>query len=171
MIEIECTHWKHRLGISLAKFIHDNIGDPKRGVELGVNTGHTSRVLLESFPELHLAMVDPWLECPEARNKATSNVEQYIDRTQIIQLPSRSAVSDALGRGLDFVFIDADHSYNAVKYDISVWRKAVRRGGLLCGHDYGDRNLFPGVEKAVRESFEADRIMTTERSIWGVIIK
>ena len=35
----------------------------------------------------------------------------------------------------DLVFIDADHTYQAVKRDIQMWASKVRRGGFLCGHD------------------------------------
>lgn len=35
----------------------------------------------------------------------------------------------------DLVFIDADHSYQAVKDDIVWWRSKVKPGGILCGHD------------------------------------
>jgi len=38
--------------------------------------------------------------------------------------------------GLDFVFIDADHSYESVIQDIVVWSPKVRTGGILSGHDY-----------------------------------
>lgn len=48
----------------------------------------------------------------------------------------------------DLVFIDADHDYPAVKSDIELWRRHVRPGGVLCGHDYG---IFPGVTRAADE--------------------
>jgi predicted O-methyltransferase YrrM len=35
----------------------------------------------------------------------------------------------------DLVFIDADHRYDAVRADIAAWRRKVRPGGILCGHD------------------------------------
>jgi SAM-dependent methyltransferase len=51
---------------------------------------------------------------------------------------------------VDMVFIDADHQYGSVKADINAWKRHVRRGGILCGHDYGDP-AFPGVTQAVDE--------------------
>ena len=56
---------------------------------------------------------------------------------------------------LDFVFIDANHSYDAVKNDIIAWAPKVRSGGVLCGHDY---NSFPGVQKAVDDFASAKGI-------------
>jgi predicted O-methyltransferase YrrM len=53
---------------------------------------------------------------------------------------------------LDFVFIDADHSYEGCKADIEAWFPKVKPGGLLSGHDY-DNPDFPefGVKRAVDE--------------------
>jgi predicted O-methyltransferase YrrM len=58
---------------------------------------------------------------------------------------------------LDAVFIDADHSYEAVKMDIQNWMPKVRRGGILAGHDYN--SAWPGVIRAVNEILpEAEKI-------------
>jgi hypothetical protein len=83
--------------------------------------------------------------------------------------PDRKARIEALGRGTvhwmttlaaadlvddgwaDFVFIDAAHSYSAVKSDIERWQPKVRPGGWLGGHDYNEK--FPGVIAAVNEAF------------------
>jgi predicted O-methyltransferase YrrM len=50
---------------------------------------------------------------------------------------------------LDGVFIDADHSYEAVKQDIQNWLPKIRVGGILAGHDYN--STFQEVMKAVNE--------------------
>ena len=34
------------------------------------------------------------------------------------------------------IYVDADHSYNAVKNDLIVSLSKVKNGGLLAGHDY-----------------------------------
>lgn len=52
------------------------------------------------------------------------------------------------------VFLDADHSYLAVKEDIEIWLPLVEDGGVISGHDY-DHNgrSWPGVHQAVHEKF------------------
>lgn len=54
----------------------------------------------------------------------------------------------------DFVFIDAGHSYEAVRKDIANYRSKVKPGGWFGGHDYHPK--FPGVIRAVGEAFGAD---------------
>jgi SAM-dependent methyltransferase len=61
------------------------------------------------------------------------------------------------------IFIDADHSYKAVRADIDNLWPLVEPGGILCGHDYGE--YCPGVMKAVDESFPEKRV---KAFIWSV---
>jgi predicted O-methyltransferase YrrM len=51
---------------------------------------------------------------------------------------------------VDFVFIDAGHTYEAVKADVAAWYPIVKPGGILAGHDYSNPE-FPGVRRAVDE--------------------
>jgi predicted O-methyltransferase YrrM len=43
-----------------------------------------------------------------------------------------------LNRKIDFLFIDADHSYGGVKYDYLRYKKDVRKGGVIALHDIID---------------------------------
>ncbi len=142
----------------------------RMGVEVGVHRGMMSKRLLRDNPNLLLFMVDPWDtrayrdtsdeyarsdgDLYKAMREATLAVEPYKERAQIILETSAKASEMFDDRSLDFVFIDADHSYEAVQEDIALWWPKVRIGGLLCGHDYDDKH--PGVQKAVQE-FIGDR--------------
>lgn len=53
---------------------------------------------------------------------------------------------------VDFVYIDADHSYDGVWRDLVAWYPMIKEGGILGGHDYGHVN-FPGVKQAIDEFF------------------
>jgi predicted O-methyltransferase YrrM len=48
---------------------------------------------------------------------------------------------------IDYLYIDADHSYDAVMTDLYTWLPHMRRGGLILGDDYGNP-AFPGVARA-----------------------
>jgi hypothetical protein len=59
------------------------------------------------------------------------------------------------------VFIDADHSYDAVKKDIEDWDKKVRDGGIVFGHDID----WPSVKTAVEEKY-GKLYVTEEDNVW-----
>ena len=49
---------------------------------------------------------------------------------------------------IELLFIDANHSYLAVRSDIRFWSSHVIEGGWIVFHDYGNPN-YPGVHRAV----------------------
>lgn len=53
-------------------------------------------------------------------------------------------------RGIDFLYIDGDHSYEAVVRDIKNFVPFVRTGGLLAFHDYKPVGK-EGVKRAIEE--------------------
>jgi hypothetical protein len=68
----------------------------------------------------------------------------------------------------DFVYIDANHFYTAVKRDIELWLPLIKKGGVIGGHDYG-KPKFPGVDRAVIEKFGVENITYYERQgMWIV---
>jgi predicted O-methyltransferase YrrM len=54
---------------------------------------------------------------------------------------------------LDWVYIDGDHSYEAVKRDLEAYYRVVKPGGFIAGDDYGAANGWfgDGVTRAVDE--------------------
>lgn len=71
----------------------------------------------------------------------------------------------------DVVYIDADHSYTAVRDDIAVWYPRVTPGGALCGHDYYPEKHWPGVKRAVDEFIAREQLVLTTYadSSWMVL--
>lgn len=67
------------------------------------------------------------------------------------------------GTAFDIVYIDAEHTYEAVKRDIALWRPLARH--VLAGHDY---YVFPGVAKAVNE---LNTFVAVEGNVWQVTAK
>lgn len=50
--------------------------------------------------------------------------------------PTLHAISTILGgHGLDFLFIDGDHTYEGVKKDFEMYGRLVRTGGIIAFHD------------------------------------
>ncbi len=80
---------------------------------------------------------------------------------------------------IDFLYIDADHSYEGVKADLEAWVPHVRPGGLILGDDYGS-SIYPGVKRAWDEferwaEFPLNRFQSSPpqpqgvQLIWGVL--
>ena len=160
-----------------------------RGAEVGVWAGEMSAHTLRLRPTLHLTMVDNWLpqgqrpqsyitscdrlahcsaaEMLSAMRAAETRTAFAADRRHIIRAASVDAAKDIAPASLDFAFIDAEHTYDAVTADIAAWLPKLRPGGLLCGHDYsipGERSAhgWPGVVRAVDE-FTFAHSLTLER--------
>lgn len=160
-----------------------NIKNPI-GAEIGVYRGEMSRRLLENIPDLTLYMIDLWSPTTYAgkgddsaseemrkeyqdnaelnRETAVDNITEFKDRVKMYGMDSIEAAWLFPDDMFDFVYLDADHSYEGVKADIIAWLPKVKKnGGWICGHDYG---IFDGVKKAVDEmfSYPIDKFGETE---------
>lgn len=144
---------------------------PVYGAEIGVFRGEMSALLL-ARPDLTLMMVDSWegsgksyAEHSGDWHAGLSQDEQDVffetadaavrfagKRAIVSPVRSIKAAAWVPPAVLDFVFIDADHSYEGCVADIEAWASNVKPGGLLSGHDY-DNPDFPGfgVKRAVDE--------------------
>jgi hypothetical protein len=58
---------------------------------------------------------------------------------------------------VDFVFLDGDHSEQAVREDLQAWYPLVKPGGMLGVHDYSITD-FPGVEAALDQFLEKEGV-------------
>jgi len=137
-------------------------------VEVGVQQGLFSDLILSSWQGSRLISVDPWLESADyedTANVAQATQESLYQETveRLARHGARGAVwrmtsqqaSDAVpDASLDFVYIDARHDHDSVRSDLEAWYPKVRPGGILAGHDYFD-DVRPegvyGVRSAVDE--------------------
>ena len=114
----------------------------KRGVELGVGSGQLHARLIK----LGIKMIGVDIGSRLDRKKKVSELG-----STIYWMTTREASLYVSDGWADFVFVDASHSYEAVKDDIAQWERKVKTGGWFGGHDYHVR--FPGVIRAVKEAF------------------
>lgn len=135
-----------------------------RGAELGVDKGVLFNMLLTGCPNLHLVGVDTCI-VPKRREKCAEIVSDFPERAMLMEQTTHEAARHFPDGHFDFVFIDADHSAEAVTQDITDWQPKVRKGGWLGGHDYNHK--FPGVVQAVQKAFGA-KVKLWPGSIWGV---
>lgn len=62
---------------------------------------------------------------------------------------------------IDYLYIDANHSYEGVMSDLLKWVPHVKPGGLILGDDYGS-DLYPGV-KLAWDTYETMERLTLTR--------
>lgn len=119
----------------------------KNGVELGVERGMFSKILLDANPTMTLNCVDSWKYYSEYNARLNSRKdlpEKFIETKERLKgynvnyfkMFSKDAVSEFEDNSLDFVYIDANHDLPWVMNDIVWWEKKVRSGGIVSGHDY-----------------------------------
>ena len=142
------------------------------GIEVGVYLGEFSKFILQNCPNLNLILLDCWQEQPleiytDSLNnsnvvnmnrivKTMHNILDNYNRARIIKGFSEEFSNIFINEIFDFIYIDGNHSYEAVKSDLNNWYPKLKKGGLFCGHDYVDglhgNGAIPfGVKSAVDE--------------------
>ncbi len=124
-------------------------------VEIGSWKGKSTEALLMGCKGTVYAvdhfLGDPGSELQQEQVKKEDVYEIFMQNVghfpnlKVLKMDSKTAseiVSEA-----DMVFIDGDHSYQAVKEDIELWLPKAKK--LICGHDYEESRV--GLRKAVNE--------------------
>lgn len=135
-------------------------------VEVGVNRGKYAAFIASVRPK-SLCLIDIWDSSGdgfamrsayslkhqrEAYRKVVSAMKPY-DFVTIMKAWSAEAANKFKDNSLDFVYIDADHSYDACQKDMNAWWPKIKKGGWMCGHDY--ENLPEKQNETVVEVKEA----------------
>lgn len=135
--------------------------DLRVGSEVGVLDGKNLLQVFRRCPDIeHVYAVDSYIR--------PSVVELAQDEpVTLMQLASTEAAREIADESLDWVFIDADHSFEGVSADIEAWRPKVRPGGFLTGHDYASPK-WPDVMNAVHRHFRQVTVEQREKGRCGV---
>lgn len=143
------------------------------GSWLGRSAAFMGVEIINSGKKIHLHCVDPWKDGgPDLRNTNyfkdlkespydifLRNVHPVIDVITPHRTPSVDAAKRFEDGSIDFLMIDGDHGYEAVRDDLEAWLPKMRAGGVISGDDF----LWPGVEKAVAERFGLNGAFTKIR--------
>ena len=130
--------------------------EPLTMVEVGSHGGE-SALIFSSFPQWgRISCVDiwPWSQPKLAfEDRLKSEIES--GRVFPFQVDSVAAATDINFDRIcpesppNFVYVDADHTYERVKADLESWFPRLADNGFLGGHDYS--RAWPGVMQAVEE--------------------
>ena len=140
------------------------------GVEVGTNAGINACEVIKGWKEVSkLWCIDYYPTYSDFRFKEDQEIAinsallNFVGEPKIHLMIDKSAEAAKKfeDESLDFVYIDANHSYEFVKEDIAAWLPKVKKGGIIGGHDYDwsdpEHNEEFAVKKAVDEMF-GDRV-------------
>jgi hypothetical protein len=128
------------------------------GIEIGVNRGDFATEILTHWTGKTLIGCDNWepyQDMPWERDVdylcAVTALAPFGTRVQLIRTTSLALNAECrqTGQVPEFVYLDADHSYDAVQADIAMWWPLLPPHGILAGHDFDHEHL--GVRKAVEQ--------------------
>lgn len=127
-------------------------GDLGLMVEVGAADGGSACVWQRMCPSMQIVCVDPWIE---GSGYGEDVFQAFLDNTRActvahLRLTSLQAAPVFPDASVDFVYIDAIHTYDAMHDDIAAWLPKVKRGGWFGGHDYTPD--FEGLMRAVDEA-------------------
>ena len=149
--------WFSEEDAGIYRFAVNHSAGPGHFVELGSYKGRSAAFaaveIANSKKDIKLDCIDIWqpnlmyddLDF-EAFKRNMLPVERYYNA---IKMDSTEASQRYVDRSLDFVFIDADHSYEAAKQDMMTWWPKVKINGIIGGHD----EQHEPVSRAVKEIF------------------
>ena len=135
-------------------------------VEVGSYSGESASIFLSSGKIKTMYCVDAWqgdydgddicsFTCPMqvVEKVFDGRMEKFLKAGIDVRKFKGDSVQSAEffpDGSFDLVYVDACHTYNAVKADLLAWIPKVKENGWIAGHDFGCP-MFPGVAQAVCE--------------------
>ena len=143
------------------------------GAEVGTWKGDFAAQLLRRVRPRRLYLIDPWEHRDDAgyehamfgrrwsggqarldavHDAVCKRFRRQISSGRVIVKRSRSVEAASGLEPLDWVYIDGDHTYPAVRDDLAAFYELVKAGGVIAGDDYGMVGWWEdGVRRAVDE--------------------
>ena len=136
------------------------------GSWFGKSTNYLATKIRESKKNINFTCVDTWkgTDDEELHQNIVNTFNgdifyEFIDNTvlsnnygtfDMIKDTSHNAANQFQNNSINFIMLDAGHSYESLMEDIKLWYNKVTPGGIISGDDYG---VFGGVTQAADEFF------------------
>ena len=153
-------------------------------VEIGVyRSSFCKQVLGEVGHDLDCYwLIDPWNidNCTDSSGSSFTQSQwedEYVNAcrmmfdyrcAKVLRMTSVKAARLFDHKSVDLVYIDGSHEFHDVVEDINTWKRKIRNGGIISGHDYGSG--WPEVKSAVESCFNIGKIQTHLGTVWSVVI-
>ena len=136
----------------LYDFMLSECPDPGHIVEIGCwkgrSTAYMAVEIINSGKSIKFDVIDPFIALDTAtcgalpissadlKAEFIQNMKPVEAHYNLIHAYSPAPAKNYPDNSIDAIFIDGDHSYNAVSADIQAWMPKVKINGILAGHDY-----------------------------------
>lgn len=171
-----------------AKIINDN--NYTKVAEVGIGYGTHAKHVLKTTKVDKLYLIDPMVYYPkdgfvddivkcipetpdnhfnELYNLIQQELSPWKDRFTWFRTKSLDITNDQIADGeLDCVFVDGDHSYEAVIKDLPFWWAKVRVGGRMLGDDYWMDDVARAVDQFAKENNLVTEFLTKENGDYKI---
>jgi len=136
------------------------------GAWFGKSTNYMAQQIRESKKNIQFTTVDTWKGTDDedihqeiVGSFAGDIFYEFVDNSilsdnyghiNMIKDTSKNASNQFANGSIDYLMLDAGHSYDALMEDLKAWYNKVKPGGIVSGDDYG---VFGGVTQAANEYF------------------
>ncbi len=131
-------------------------GSNGTGAEIGVFKGGYSQTILDKASPQKLYLIDPWASAEDPdlakswyakdsehdMERIYADVKKKFDKhistgqVELVRRRTQEATELIADGSLDFIYIDGDHRFEGVQYDLDFAFQKVRRGGVIAADDH-----------------------------------
>lgn len=142
--------------------LSDNLLQNSKMIEIGAYTGESTQIFASTGIFSEINVIEPFKFNESFNNTSIEDIQKwnkveeefknntrFFNNVNLIKDYSHNVSTIFADKSVDLVYIDGDHSYQAVNKDIELYLPKIKQGGILAGHDYS--KSWPGVVKAVDE--------------------
>jgi hypothetical protein len=141
--------------------------------EIGVCEGEYSQIILDIARPSRLFLVDVWNHITlnyndhnmvnndghEQRYRSVAKKFLNYSNSCLLRIKSDAMLEIFPEKYFDWIYVDADHSYEGCKKDLEIADKLTKDDSYILGHDYCAK--FPGVIEAVNKFVEKNNYYLT----------
>ena len=155
---------------------------PKNILEIGTANGGTLLLFIKlSYPEARIVSIDlPNGKFGGGYSKWRIPLYKSFKNKSVFLIRKNSQIKSTLQEvrkifnEVDFLFIDADHTYEGVKRDFELYAPLVKKGGIIAFHDIVKHSPETGVGidifwKEIKNLFETEEFIEDKGQGWAGI--
>lgn len=129
---------------------------PLQVLEVGTYEGHNAKSMFEELFVVRMVCVDPYQVYDEdyqldyklineAKGKSYKILSKHEDKIDRVFQTSKAAFSLLKNSEFEFIYLDGDHRYQYVKWELENYWDLLEKNGIMAGHDIDHQGVFKAV--------------------------